>query len=630
MNLASQIHLQIDNPALSPNERAKLRCQIAKALEESGNYEGAREAMGELWYCIGERPIIENLDQETVAEVLLRVGVLTGWIGDVEQVKGAQEAAKDLLTRSATNFKTLKLTEKIAETHIELGLCYWREGRFEDARIVYKEALSHLTDTNKELRAITLLRSAAVETVSNQLHEALRIHMEAAPLFQDINNHALKGKFHNEFGMVLKYLGQAEYREDYIDRALIEYVAASYHFEEAGHARYQSCVENNLGFLLFSIGKFTEAHEHLDRAQALFTSLKDSCRLAGVDETRAKVFLAEGRTNDAEKLVRSAVQILERGGEQSLYAEALTTHGKALARLKRYQQAQLSLQHAIEVAHQAGDNQGAGQAALVMIEELGEHLNADDLSATYERAADLLEGSQHLEILGRLHACARKVLHLLVGHPVPVDWRGFSLKREVRRFERRFIERALQDAKGSVTRAARLLGFKHQTLIALMNSRHRNLLHIRKPVTRRRHSIFRSAVKPIPQEVEKAVRPVVILHVEDNKLAADAVRDALKAEGWNVEVCADGEDALRKLESNEHYDLLLFDDDLPGVKGIELVRHTRKLTHRRNAPIIMLSAVNRPREALKAGANLFLRKPDDISALPENVARLLADKSENH
>jgi tetratricopeptide (TPR) repeat protein len=210
---------------------------------------------------------------------------------------------------------------------MELGHCYWREGAFNEARLWLQESLSLLPNSAAFLRAITMLRLATVESSAKRLSDALRISIEAAPLFEESTNHTLRGKFHNEFGFVLRNLSAAERRDDYIDRALIEYTAASYHFQLAGHTRYQGCVENNLGFLFSTIGKFTEAHEHLDRAQALFTSLKDNARLAGVDETRARVLLAEGRLPEAEKLVRSAVQSLEKGGEQSLLAEALTTHG---------------------------------------------------------------------------------------------------------------------------------------------------------------------------------------------------------------------------------------------------------------------------------------------------------------
>jgi DNA-binding NtrC family response regulator len=258
---------------------------------------------------------------------------------------------------------------------------------------------------------------------------------------------------------------------------------------------------------------------------------------------------------------------------------------------------------------------------------LGAQLSNEDLSGAYERAVELLGDSQHPGILVRLNKCSRRVLHLLVSCPAPVEWEDFSLKDAVRRYERRFIERALQEARGSVTRAAHLLGLKHQTLIALMNSRHRDLMSARKPVSRRRRSIIRDSPKLSRFRAGKPVKVAVnILHVEDSKLVSDAVKERLKAEGWRVEVCADGERAWKKLEGNMPYDVLLFDNDLPGVSGIELVRRARKLAHRRQTPIIMLSAVNCAREALSAGATLFLRKPEDMLKLAGNISRLLAEK----
>ena len=90
-----------------------------------------------------------------------------------------------------------------------------------------------------------------------------------------------------------------------------------------------------------------------------------------MDETRAKVLLAEGRINEAERLARSAVRTLERSGEQSLLAEDLTTHGIALARGGNMKVALPMLQRAVEVAENAGDVESAGLAALTIIEELG-------------------------------------------------------------------------------------------------------------------------------------------------------------------------------------------------------------------------------------------------------------------
>jgi len=298
---------------LSVSQRAQARCQLAIQLETEGDYEAARKAMGELWQRVGERPLLEGLDEETKGAVLLRAGVLTGWLGSARQISGSQETAKDLITESIEIFEALQKKNRAAEGQIELACCYWREGAFDEGRVMVNEALHRLSESEIELRAKALLRSAIIEEESRRFGDALRIHTEAGPLFQQLENHCLVGSYHNAYAIVLRNLGTSENRKDYIDLALIEYAAAAYHFEEAGHLRYLACVENNLAFLFWKLERHADAHKHLDRAQILFARLKDDLHGAQVDETRAQVLLAEGRVVEAERAARRAVQTLETG-----------------------------------------------------------------------------------------------------------------------------------------------------------------------------------------------------------------------------------------------------------------------------------------------------------------------------
>lgn len=409
--------------------------------------------------------------------------------------------------------------------------------------------------------------------------------------------------------------------------------------------RYCARVENNLGFLFFTIGNFAEAHEHLDRARALFAGLKDSGSVAQVDDTRARAFIAEGRHAEAERIARSSVRSLEGGDEQSLLAEALRTHGVALLRLGQHEVARRTLLRAAETAEQAGDREGAGQAALSVIEEFGERLSAGELRELYERADSLLAGARNMDALARLNACARLVLKAVAARaeapreaapiaipaenffaPLARGWDGFSLKKEVRRYEAALIERALKESEGVVSRAAQMLGFEHyQTLIALLNNRHKHLLHARTPIVPRRRSIIRMrAPRSTPSHrVERKLRPVTILHVEDNGLVADAVKETLELEGWQVVPCADGLQALSEVAGEEPLDLLLLDNNLPGLNGVEIVRRVRSMDHRRDTPVVIISATECEEEAIGAGADAFLRKPQDISVMVETISRLL-------
>jgi CheY-like chemotaxis protein len=627
MSATKELLHQLADPNLSINQRAQLRCQLASQLENEGDYEGAREAMGELWQGVGERTLLDGLDKEMKGAVLLRAGVLTGWIGSAKQISGAQETAKNLISESIAIFEAFYENSRAAEAQIDLAYCYWREGAFDEGRVVLKEAFSRLTDSDIELKAKALLRRAIIEETANRHNDALKIHTEAAQLFERLDNHLLRGSFHNSFANVLKNLGAAENREDYIDRALIEYSAASYHFEQAGHTRYQACVENNLAMLFWKAHRFADAHERLDRAQMLFTRLKDRVHLAQVDETRARVLLAEGRLVDAEKVSRRAVRTLEKGDEQSLLAEALTTHGISLARLGHPEQARSALERAIDRAQKAGDTESAGNTALAMIEEMGSYLASDDLYATVACAKMLLEKSRDMPSVWRLANCVCSVLALIHSSgwfPASVDWTNFSIEPEVLRYEAHFIRLALKESDGRVTRAAGLLDLSgHQALQFILKNRHKNLLSDRTPIRPRKRSFTGEQHTDRISDSTSKTRPIGILHVEDNQVVAGMIKETLEGEGWQVEACADGAEALERIKSDAHYDLLLLDYDLPGLNGIELLQQARALPHRHATPVIVLSGTTVKEEVTRARADAFLRKPEDISSVVETISHLL-------
>jgi two-component system, OmpR family, phosphate regulon response regulator PhoB len=114
-----------------------------------------------------------------------------------------------------------------------------------------------------------------------------------------------------------------------------------------------------------------------------------------------------------------------------------------------------------------------------------------------------------------------------------------------------------------------------------------------------------------------------ILYAEEAPAVADAVRETLEAEGWCVEVCARGDEALRRLGDGAHFDLLILSFLLPGLNGLELARRVRSLPEASRTPIIMLTASEVEPEARRAGVDAFLRKPGGVFSLAETAARLL-------
>jgi hypothetical protein len=62
---------------------------------------------------------------------------------------------------------------------------------------------------------------------------------------------------------VLRRLGTAEGQADYFDRAIIEYTAAIYHYEQARHERYCGINLNNIAFLLSLANMLRDRHKKL-------------------------------------------------------------------------------------------------------------------------------------------------------------------------------------------------------------------------------------------------------------------------------------------------------------------------------------------------------------------------------
>ncbi|MBC7930593.1 MAG: sigma 54-interacting transcriptional regulator [Rubrivivax sp.] len=380
-----------------------------------------------LWQRVGERPHVEGLGREAAADVLLCAAILSGRIGSANQIEGAQEIAKDLASESFAAYDALGLRDKASEALVEVAHCYWREAAFDEARVTLRDALGRLTDGG-ELKALALLRLAVVESSDGKHAVALSILQEALSVAEPLRSHHLLGLCHNELAITFKNLYVAEGKSgDRLDHAFIEYTAASYHFEQAGHTRYCARVENNLGFLFYHAGRYDEGNEHLARSRRLFSSMKDAGSVAQVDETRARVLIAQGKNTESLKVIKPAVAALRNGGENALLAEALTTMGVALARLGRLDESLESFRLAATTAENAGDNNSAGLATLSGIEELHGALRRDELLSLYSRADELLSTCKDGDILSRLRAAARIALGPAdrSGEASPVSGEGF-------------------------------------------------------------------------------------------------------------------------------------------------------------------------------------------------------------
>jgi two-component system, OmpR family, response regulator MprA len=112
-----------------------------------------------------------------------------------------------------------------------------------------------------------------------------------------------------------------------------------------------------------------------------------------------------------------------------------------------------------------------------------------------------------------------------------------------------------------------------------------------------------------------------ILVVEDEQKVADALREGLEDERYDVVVERTGEGAFFRVNT-ETFDVVLLDLTLPGRDGLEILRALRQ--RRMETPVLVLTARDSLRDrvtGLDAGADDYLVKP---FALKELLARLRA------
>jgi DNA-binding response OmpR family regulator len=111
-------------------------------------------------------------------------------------------------------------------------------------------------------------------------------------------------------------------------------------------------------------------------------------------------------------------------------------------------------------------------------------------------------------------------------------------------------------------------------------------------------------------------KPINILYVEDDDNLSMIVTDFLEMQGFEVDLCKNGEEALSNFEKKK-FDLCLLDIMLPKMDGYTLAERIREADQQ--IPIIFLSAKSQEEDRIKG----FIKGGDDYLTKPFNTEELL-------
>lgn len=114
-----------------------------------------------------------------------------------------------------------------------------------------------------------------------------------------------------------------------------------------------------------------------------------------------------------------------------------------------------------------------------------------------------------------------------------------------------------------------------------------------------------------------------LLLIEDDKELCDAIAVHVKKEGYELDICHDGNDALYYIADHNH-DVIILDRMLPGIDGLTLLEKTRRKGV--TVPVIIITAMNGINDridGLDTGADDYLVKPFAVEELLARIRALL-------
>lgn len=414
------------------------------------------------------------LNDERDPDSLFARGLVAYWAASAGNAE--HETAKNILSEAERLFSEDGSLDRAALCRVYVGLCFSRQGQPDEAALMINESV--LDASEPTTRLVVYLSLAVIDLERKCWRAALTWLRTITPIVDSQPILSLRGRFYHHRALAYRQ-GAVERGTDYTDRALTDYEAALYYYEQSGNRGFEGRILNNIAYLYLTKGCYDEAHRNVDLAITLQQRLNDRAELAQATDTRAQILLAEGRWAHARRSADHAIALLRMSDQKIWLPDFLATRARATARLGLVKRALRDFNEAIALAETLDNKDALVRVHLALIDELIGRIPLSELIGSYRHVH---------EMAGRQET--GPALKLLEQTTEAFAANFADLEKTERQQESEIIKRALVQAKGSLAKAARTVNMPRTTLRSRILTHHPELRSYLRPPQRRGKNFF--------------------------------------------------------------------------------------------------------------------------------------------
>lgn len=445
--------------------------QLLRLLEDAENalslrdLETVQEKLSYVWTDFEKVPELTEISDLTRAELLKIAGSFLVLHGNFRGIKNSQIHARNLLTRAIEIFEDCGLHERAAKTKLYFGYSYFNTNEVEEFDAIYDLLEEEAKDQKwREILLLARNNRLIAFTLKEDNEAAEHLIKENTRLFNKSDDLRLKAMFYQSAGIFFHQRNKYKSAKNYLSEAVSM-------FRKLNIERLEASSLNSLSLVYKDLRDFSKAHQTSDQSLAIYVRLNDYGWVPHLLDSKALILLDEKKYDEALALIETAIKKFENSDDVRGLLDAMWTRCLCLFGLKQIIEA---LKQFTEIYQTA-------------LEKIGESI-------------------------------AEKYLKYLEEKVYVIE--DLPLKEEIANFKKLCVSRAIQKADGKITRAAKILGYKHQTISNIKNSLFPELQTELKLKPRAKRSDFisnKNLTRTLSKNSIRTEQTAIIKTVEENK-----------------------------------------------------------------------------------------------------------------